>query len=473
MHRISFILIASLLLGCCAGREAALAPRNTFAPPSPAHWAGQDAGAGQNEDADPLVSAGWLAQFHDEGISALVAEALAKNHDLAAAAARVQQVQALAKTARAGRWPALSIGANRTDTVLAGAPNIPNYTANISSSWELDVWGRLHDQVRAATYDVAAASIDLNGLRLLIAGQSVAAWVDLIAAGQQETLAQDDVQTRTHSANIVQRRYRLGVSSSLDVRLARAALANARAGAALQTQQRENAARRLEVLLGRYPAQEIKSAHSLPQLSPLRTLGAPADILQNRPDIQSAEQRIHAAGLRVSAARKAFLPSFRFTGSATNQGSNLGDMFDFSSVLGRLAGSVSQPVFRGGAIAAQVNQNQAAKRESIEIYAQTVLEAYREVEDALFGQKHLMRRELALLDAVEQAAAAKTLVTREYARGIGTIFQVLEAQRTHIVAQGQLISARRLRVQSRINLYLALGAQPFTQENTTATESKT
>jgi len=458
MRRFMFVIATASLVSACASTKGFL-PSTSFSHVSESSIIDEapNAWSAEYENSGKERSVSWVKTFGDEVLEALVAEALGNNYNLTASAARLEQAEALARISNSARLPAVNLGAAGTGNFVSGAPNNESYSATVSASWELDVWGRVRDRAFASRSDAAAAQADFEALQLSLAGQIASAWVDLIAASQQEALAFDDVQTRKRSMGIVERRYKRGLSTSLDVRLARSAMASTEANLSLRNQQHGNATRRLEILLGRYPDHAIKTTTELPVLSKLDIAGSPVDILASRPDVRSSEQRMAAAGLRVADARKAILPGLTLSGSATTGGLGIGDIFDFNSVLSRLIGSVTQPVFRGGAIRADIARNEAAHRERLANYAQTVLIAWREVEDALYGEKYLADREASLQISVHEAKEAERLAEREYGRGVGTIFELLDAQRRRISAEGQLISASNARLSNRIALYLALG----------------
>ncbi|VAV89925.1 RND efflux system, outer membrane lipoprotein CmeC, partial [hydrothermal vent metagenome] len=393
MRRSLLILSTCSVLGACAS----LADKTPFAglsevPASdieqlaPAQW------HADYENNEQSQASSWVDSFGDAVLQSLVLEALARNHNLAASAARVEQAAALARISNAARLPSVNLGASGTGNFIPNAANTDSYGGNVSASWELDIWGRIRDRAKAGYRDAAASKADYEALRLSIAGQTASAWINLIAASQQQNLAEDDVETRKRSLGIVARRYKQGLSTSLDIRLARSALASSDASLAFQKQQHANATRRLEILLGRYPSHELVASATLPTLQGLGALGTPADLLVRRPDIRSSEQRLAAAGLRVSDARKAILPSLSLRGTASTGGGNIGNIFDIDQAIGQLLGSLSQPLFRGGAIKADIARNEAAHRERLETYAQTVLTAWREVEDALSGETYLAER---------------------------------------------------------------------------------
>jgi len=422
----------------------------------------------QNVMATSTRAVDWLADFHDTHLTALVGEALHNNHDLLASAARIAQAQALAVAGAAARLPSVDFSTQGTRNLIQNVPDTETYGATLSVSWEADLWGRIADRARAGYVNAQAAEADFEAARLSIAGQTTQAWFDLIEGGQQVALAKDDLQSRQRSSRLVERRYGRGVSSSLDVRLARSALAGSEANLALREQQQANATRRLELLLGRYPSKAIMAAKALPVLSPVTGVGTPADVLVRRPDIIAAEARLTAAGLRAAEARKALLPRLSFSPTASTGGTDIADIFNLNTLAGRLLGNLAQPVFHGGALKAEIARTRAAQREQVEVYANLVLRAWREAEDALDGETYLARREAALNVSTTEAREAETLAVREYGRGVGTIFEMLDAQRRRIGAESQFIAASKERAANRVRLHLAIAGEFKTQAVKTA-----
>lgn len=455
MRTTASLLGSVFLLGACASMNpiAPAVPLDTdqVTRLAPANWTSQ-------VPAELMAErTGWVASFQDPQMSAMVNQALARNHTLAGTLALVDQAEALSRSARAAQLPSVDLGATGSGDFVPNAADTDTYSGSVSASWQLDLWGRLRDRAKAAKADMKAAQEDYADLSLAVAGQTASAWVDLVSAQEQVQLSHDEVNTRERSLRIVDRRYKNGVSTSLDVRLARSALATAKASLAFQEQQRSIAARRLEVLVGQYPSNSIKAKDTLPALAAMPDPGSPADMLLRRPDVRAAEARLKAAGFRVSDARKAILPSLSLSGGAGTGGGSIEDIFDFDAAVGSLVGSLTQPLFDGGSIRANIDRTNAVARQRLESYAQTVLMAWREVEDAIDSEHYLADREAALQMAAKEAEEAERLSEREYARGVGTIFELLDAQRRRISAQTQLISARAARFNNRIDLFMALG----------------
>ncbi|MFZ5617313.1 MAG: efflux transporter outer membrane subunit [Pseudomonadota bacterium] len=515
MFRGSVSLLAILAVGCASVDEELL---STQLPEPPAKWTAAD------DVADPPVG-DWLAPFGDDALYGLVNEAMIHNNTLLIAAANLESARAGAKITRANLFPQLNAqgGASRnaivSDPSLAaqaggasvsggtsakeleqqfgvdadgdgkldgldlfvgaagGTPGqdgiaesplpnrrvyINNYSLGAQISWEIDLWGRLTDETRAAYKDAKASLADFEGTRLSIAGAVTQAWFSLIEARQQRELAERDVAARESNLRVTERRYERGVASSLDVRLSRSALGSSQANLAFRQRTEKESARRLEVLLGRYPAAELAAAEALPELAPLAGAGAPGDILARRPDLVAAEARMEANGLRARAARKALLPRLTLTSQIGTSGPDLSDLIDPERLAGNIAAGLFQPIFQGGRVRANAKRQRAVAEASLLTYAQTALQAYEEAENALDAETYLAASEAALKFAYEEAAAAEELTERRYSSGTATIFDLLNAQTRRISAESSYILAQRQRVSNRVALYLAIGGDFIT-----------
>ncbi len=442
MLRRTLFISAALALGACAGTpQLAVAPDVA----APARFTALP-------EATAAAEADWIVSLGDDALPALVAEALANNPDLLAAAANYDAARASARAAGAARLPALDGGLIAQG--LEGSSQL--YNLGLDASWTADVWGRLSDQARAGALNAEAAQADLHGARLAIAGATARSWFALTEARLQTDLARRDTETRARQLDIVDRRFARGVARSSDVRTARSALASAEAALASRIAAERATARALETLLGRYPAAETQSAETLPALSALPAPGDPAPLLARRPDIVAAERSLAAAGFSAEAARKALYPSLSFQGSVGNVATDISDLFSTASLAESLTASITGPIFRGGALRAERDRTEALARIQAAQYVNTVLSAFEEAENAIYADQRLAERVGALEEARAEAEAALGLVERQYAQGVATIFELIDAQSRLIVAEGQLISARRDRLDNRVALHLSI-----------------
>lgn len=431
----------------------------------PAVWTG---GGGENQGE---VTFGWLAELNDPELEALVAEAIEHNRDLLAAAARLRVVHEGTLIARAGRLPSVTASGSASQAKFRSENTAgdlqPFVTADsarlfLSASWEIDLWGRLADLHHAAIEDYQAQMADYRGARLSLAANTVSAWLNLITAVQQVELARETLASFEKNYRITERNYRAGdpTTSSLAVNFGRNQVASAERGLIARELGRDEAKRSLEVLLGRYPAAAIEGRAALPTLTRRVPAGLPSELLMRRPDLAAAAADLRAAADRASAAHKDHLPSIALTGGGSTSAASL-DLLklirDPSSIALNVASSLTQPVYRGGALKARARQSVARQEAAIATFSSIALRAFREVESALAAERSMAAQEAFLTTERQVATLAESQALREYSQGLVDILSVLEAQRRAFNARNAMISLRNQRLQNRIDLYLALG----------------
>lgn len=417
----------------------------------------------------------WWKEFRDPQLNALVIEATAHNHDLDIASARVLASTAIARISGADGFPQVGLGfdALRARRSFIGFP-IPGGGSILTTrstvlglaldvSWELDLWGRLRSRATAAHADVQATAADYAAVYLSLTGQVAELWFQLLETSGQVELAQATLETFLATSVQVRDRYERGLRPPLDLRLA---LSNVSTAEAVH-QERQGAldriVRQLEVLLGRYPAAELEVRgatnflDSLPPAPASVPAGLPAELLSRRPDLAAAERRLAASGARIEEARAALYPRISLTASGGTRSDELGDLLNGKLSVWTLGANVLQPVFQGGRLLAGIDLAVAEQQEALASYVQRALFAFAEVESSLAAEQFLARREVALLDAVEQAMAAQQLAENRYLRGLEDFVTVLESQRTAFLRHSELLVVRRQRLDARVNLHLALG----------------
>ena len=415
----------------------------------------------------------WWSRFQDERLDRMVEEALARNHDLLAAAARVDAAAGQARIAGADLYPQIGAGVNasRGKNNLFGFPIPGNegevlsittstFGASLNLSWEVDLWGRLRAQKSAATSLVSASGADYAGARLSLAGQTAKTWFAVLEARQQTELARSTLESRRISRERIERRYLLGTRPALELRFATTQEAASRASLAFRLRQLDLALRQLDLLLSRYPDGELEMTISESTLPPPPTAipaGLPAELVTRRPDLVAAEHRLEAAGFDVKRARASLYPQLSLTGSAGTLSAEIEDLLDDNFSVWSLAGGLLQPIFQGGRLRGGVELSEARYREISEGYIQQVLRAFGEVESTLAAERFLTEQESALDEAARQSIASERLAQDRYDAGLQDYLSFLEAQRNSFLAQSELISARRQRLDARIDLYLALG----------------
>jgi multidrug efflux system outer membrane protein len=456
MHMFKRIAVLAMLqVGC-----AATPPPSPALPEMPAQWSAYDAAT----SSAALSDRGWLADFGDAKLESLVTEALTTNHDLAATAARLAAAREQAHIAGAARLPEISLGLNAARSKRApsglsasSARAVTSYGLDASLNWEADVWGRIRAGSLAAAKDFEAAQADLRAARLSLAAEVARDWFLLVETQAQERLALRTVASFQQSLEVVEDRYRAGLATALDLHLARENAATAEGNLAGRRLERDAAARILEVLLGRFPASEIAVTPFPPRLNRAVPAGLPSDLLARRPDLVASEKRLAASGWRVTEARQARLPSLTLTATGGTASDSLRNLLDWDYLIWSIVSGLTQPLFTGGRLSAEQALAEARDREALEFYAQTVLNALREVESSLAAETYLFEQERALANAAAEAGQASDLALERYGRGLTDMVTLLVAQRQAFNTESAHLRTARERLVNRVNLYLALG----------------
>jgi NodT family efflux transporter outer membrane factor (OMF) lipoprotein len=453
------LLVAALAAACGTAPPPPSAPVDVPVPPqftTPAPTDGSE------------LRDAWWTSFGDRDLDALVAQALEHNHDLRAAAARLGAATAARSSVAGALWPEVDAGfdAQRARRLFLGFPfgsgGVPSSTAttfglSLAVRWELDVWGRLRAGDAAAVADVEAALADAAGARQSLAAQVCRAWFQAIEAEQQLALARATAATWRATADDVRERYRAGVRPALDVRLAAANLATAEAQAAEREDLALRIRRRLDVLVGGYPSADRSVPAALGADLPTIPAALPSGLLQRRPDLVAAERRLAAAGCRVDAARAALWPRLSLTASGGTASQELADLVDGDFRVFSIGANLLAPLFRGGALRAEVARSEARAEEAAAAYAGAVLRAFAEVEDLLAGDQHLADRQRSLTDAAAHARAAADLARARYQAGLVDFLTVADSQRQAFLAESARLLVERLRRENRVDLFLSLG----------------
>lgn len=427
---------------------------------TPGTW--QAASSGQ----DGKISIGWLADLRDRELTRTVDEALVNNRSLRVSAARFREAREVSIVARSRSRPAASAGASVSGSDGPSRSSSNNYGLSLSTSWEVDLWGRLRDASLAAEAFERVAAEDFRGARLSLAANTAKAWCNLISANQELTLAMQTLESFEKNLRIVERTYRGTGEGALDIQFSRTNVSSAARSVEQSKLNRDQSARSLEILLGRYPDGKSSAAKDLPKLTKNVPSGIPADLLDRRPDLTAARYRLFASARRADSARKALLPGASLTGSGGTSSSNLADLLDANRLIGTITARFTQTLIDGGALAAEARAALDRNDAELNAYAQDALEAFREVEAALAADRSLAVQESFLASELRQATLAERQAERDYSEGINpNILSVLEAQRRANNARASMIRLQNQRLQNRIDLHLALGGDFKTRPN--------
>ena len=421
------------------------------------------------------VDADWVARMGSPRLTALIAEAQAHNPDLKIAAARVDQARTVVKSVMGATRPTLELesAGNTNQRNFVGFPlpgnnggvlttRTENYNLSFVTNWELDIWGRYRAATGAAIAAAQSAEQEQRAARAAIAAQTARTYFLLLEATEQTELAQQAITAFEDTTKSLEERFRTGQAPDqgglgAQLRLARSDAAAARAALEQRREVQGQAARALEILLGRYPQGDRHRGETLPALTTTPPAGLPSELLQRRPDILAAERRFAAQGMRQKEAVRAAWPSLKLTGSAGTSTAALGDVLNSNFGIWSLGAKIFEPILTGGRVQAEITKRRAEQSEALAALQKTVLAAFGEVENALASESLLRSREAALTEASRLASEADSEARANFRQGLGDILTVMAAQQRALQSKSALATLRRLRLDNRIALHLALG----------------
>ena len=408
----------------------------------------------------PTALAQWWQRFNDPQLTALIVQALQTNTDVRSAQAALRQARAQRDASFASLLPNVgaSVAGQRNTTGGSVASN--SYSASLDASWEPDVFGGGRSGLNAAESEVQAATSSLASVQVTMAAEVAVAYIEVRGLQARLLIARSNLDSLNETLQITRWRVQAGLTTSLDVEQAVAASEQTQAAIiALETSLTQTISA-LSVLTGQPPGAlqaSLGIAAPVPQASGDLAAALPAVTLRQRPDVRAAEDRISAALSRVSQADAERYPSFKISGALGLRAMTLGTLTNGASAVNALLGSISVPLFDGGAIQAQVRSQEAALEQARVTYQATVLTALKDVEDALVSLQG-NRERLARLQAASDAAANAELLARQrYGSGLIDFRTVLETKRTLLNTQDGVESTRASLSADHVRLYKALG----------------
>lgn len=463
----SLLMLLLVLAGCSVAptyeRPEVFTPASYKEAPAPqasADWK-------EAQPSEDFARGEWWKIFADASLDDLETQALAANQNLKAAAARLKQSRALRQDARSGLFPQINagLGANRgrPSPVSQGLPDnspVPTgntYSAQLGVSYELDLFGRVSSTVDAANADTQKDEALFQSVQLALQADVAQAYFLLRELDAEQSLYSGTVELRSQTLKLVQRRFDEGDISELDLARAKAELASAQSESLGVARTRAVAEHSLAILLGKTPAEFSFQPRPLSRIAVSIPAGLPSSLLERRPDIAAAERSMAAANARIGIARSAFFPRLDITGAFGYESAGLGELFNWSSRTFLLGPLLSLPLFDGGRRQAGVDKARAVYEEDVANYRQTVLNAFKEVEDSLADLRILGDQTQAQENAVQAAERAAKLSHVQYREGSVSYLNVIDADRT--VLQQQRVAAQLdgARAKSAVNLIRAIG----------------
>jgi NodT family efflux transporter outer membrane factor (OMF) lipoprotein len=352
--------------------------------------------------------------------------------------------------------------------IAAGvSPTFNTFTALLQAGWEADVWGRVRRQVESARGRLAAGAEDLQGVKLAVQAELAVDYFTLGALEAQTDVLERTIQTYRRSLELTVNRRKGGIATDLDVSQAQTQLRTAQAVLPALRLQRARLLHAIAALCGqpaigfaltpqRGPASEAAGSASAAQ-APAVPWALPSELLERRPDIAAAEQRMAGANAQIGVAQSAFYPHIRLNGLAGFQSVSASTWLEWPSSFWSVGPAVQLPLFTGGANRAQLALSRAAYQEMVAAYRQTVLSAFQEVEDQIAAQ-HLLEAQLqAETAALASAQQTLDIANNRYKSGLVTYLEVATAQTSALALERTVVQIRGDKLVAVVGLIKALG----------------
>jgi multidrug efflux system outer membrane protein len=449
-----FLLCLSFLLsgGCTVGPDYQRPPVST-----PANWT-----VSYHEAVD-LTDSEWWRSFNDPVVDELIASALANNLDLKAALARVDQYFGRLRTSRSEFFPQIGASASAyriddTDTGLTTAKGpYSSYSGALNASWELDLWGGIRRSNEAAQAELLASEAGRRSLLLTLVSNVASNYLILLGLDRQLEISLETEKAYADTLKIFRQRHTYGTVSQVQVSQVESEYQNARQTIPALEKEIAQQQNLLNLLLGRNPG-TIPRGKTIDQLSIPEIPGElPSELLEQRPDIIQAEQQLIAANARIGVARSLYFPSLSLTGSLGTTTIDSDLIFNSSSGAWQIGGDILGPIFTFGNIEGQVMTSEAVQREAVYNYQQTIISAFREVEDALVATIKGRERQAAQMLRTRALESYARLAKYQYDNGTTGYLQVLDANRSLFASQLDFVQTQSETLVSLIDVYRSLG----------------
>ena len=457
MRRLLLLICSLLLSGCMVGPDY-VRPKVDVPP----------AFRNVDEEMQTAVDAEWWRQFRDPTLDALITEALTNNKNIRIATANIEQAAAVLTQVRSPIFPQAGYGArgarerspesSARPILLSLLPNpTTTYQVGASASWEIDLWGRIRRLSEAAQAELFATEEARLGVALSLVSSVAANYVQLLGLDEQLQISKRTLAAYADSLKLFETRFQYGQVSQMTVEQARSQYETAAAAIPEIESQIEQIENSLSVLLGRNPG-PIQRGRTMGELVlPAIPPDLPSDVLANRPDIRQAEQNLVAANARIGAARALYFPAISLTGTFGYASSELSNLFKSPGRFWNYTGSLTGPIFIGGAITGQVRQTEAARKAALHSYELAIQNSFADVENVLVARRKLAEQIQAQERLVRANSEYVRLARLQYHGGYVPYSTVLQAEQQLFPSEINYARYRSALFVSLVNIYKALG----------------
>ena len=408
----------------------------------------------------------WWKSFQDTRLDSLIALAVDRNYSVAMAINRIAAARANLWAERGNFFPSIGLNAGWTRQETSGnTSTLPQstdhyYDAALSMSWEIDVFGSIRKRVKAQKENFAASKEEYAAVMVSLASEVASAYINLRELQQELEVVNKNVASQEEVLKITEVRYNTGLVAKLDVAQAKSVLYSTKASIPQLEAGINQYITTLAVLLGMYP-QEIRpvleTTGTLPDYIEPIGVGMPGDLILRRPDVRSAERSVNAQAALLGASKSDWLPKIFLKGSFGYAARDLNDLVKSKSMTYEIAPSLSWTIFSGGQLVNATRLAKAQLDESINQFNQTVLTAVQETDNAMNSYRNSIKQIVALREVRNQGVETLKLSLELYKQGLSPFQNVLDAQRSLLSYENQLVQAQGSSLLQLISLYKALG----------------
>lgn len=398
----------------------------------------------------------WWTAFEDQRLNALVDTALESNFNLLSVWYRFEEAQAVVDRESSFLLPdveaSLQSGLSHPEPNFVGGEN---FRIGLSATYEVDLWGRIHSNIEAERYRAEATLWDYQAAAISLSAEITRTWYQLLAAWDQLELAEAQIENNEKILQLIKARFGSGLIRGVDILRQKQLLEATREQKIFMESQIQVLEHQLAVLLGVPPQEQINYARdSLPNLPPLPETGIPTELVERRPDVQRAFNFLRAADREVASAISNQYPRLTINGSVSQRANSFQDLYQNWAYS--LGANLVAPLFYGGRLSAEVDRTQAVKNQLLYEYGQSVLVAFREVEDALIQEQKQQESIQVLKEQVQLVRQTSEQLRIQYFNGMSNYLDVLTVIDQEQQLQRDLVSAKMTLLEYRIALYRAL-----------------
>jgi NodT family efflux transporter outer membrane factor (OMF) lipoprotein len=426
-----------------------------------------------NRTVEGRIEQAWWKSFRDSELSSLIERLVAQNLDLKTAAERVVQSVAQRQVAASQGLPHIEglssstynrQSPNGTLSLLTPAPGAPLEYAlfhdGVTSSWQLDLFGRVRRAVEAADAEALAAVENRHGIALAALAELAQSYMQLRGTQNRLEIAKRNLRLAEENVELVNTRFGSGAATTLDLAQARAQQAAIAATLPPLRMQEAELINAIGLLLGDAPRAletELHRSQMLPRVPSKVPVGLRATLIRRRPDVREAEARLHEAAAQTGVAVASFYPDVALNGAASVESLHLSNLFSPTSTAFSVGPSISIPIFEGGQLRGALTLRESQQREAAIFFQKTVLQAWREVDDALTAYREAQHRRADIARSVTENQAALQAARQRYSEGAIDFLNVITTQAQLLQSENDLAESDTQIATDLVNLYRALG----------------